>query len=223
MNTKLNLATAAALAALATSHSEASTTLAQWTFETSVPLTGGPHTAELGINASTSVASSNTGGTFSNPVGNGSAESFSSNGWNVGEYFQFTTGSVGYDNIQVSFSQQGSNTGPRDFKLQYSTDGTSYTDFASYTVLLAVPSWSSSSVNTSTQYSFDLSGVTALDNDASIFFRLTNTSTTSVNASTVAAAGSSRVDSFTVTSIPEPGAASVLGLVGILGLLRRRR
>ncbi len=78
-----------AIAALATiaGSATAATTLAQWTFETSLPLTSGPHAAEGGVNAGPSSPASGfhtSGATaYSNPVGNGSAESFSSNNWTL--------------------------------------------------------------------------------------------------------------------------------------------
>ena len=79
-------AAALALTLALTGAAQAQVTLAKWTFETSIPTTGGPLTPEQGSGSATS----NTGGTFSNPAGWGSAESWSSNGWDVGEYFQFS-------------------------------------------------------------------------------------------------------------------------------------
>lgn len=221
MNTKLPLITASALVAMAACASAA--TLASWTFETVPPTTAGPIAADTGLNAASSFASSNTGGTFSNPVGNGSVESYSSNGWTVGEYFQFSTSTAGYTGVTISFDQMGSNTGPRDFKLQYSTDGTTFTDVTggAYTVING--NWSTVTPNPLTSYSFNLSAITVLNNDASVFFRLTDTSTTAITGGTVAAAGTGRVDNVTITAVPEPQAASLLGALGVLGLIRRRR
>jgi hypothetical protein len=198
--------------------------MAQWTFETSVPTTAGPHAAEggtgsaLGFHASASTV-------YSNPAGNGSLESFSSNFWAVGDYYQFTTNSTGFEGIAITFDQTGSNSGPRDFKLQYSNDGITFTDFASYS--LPGPSaitWNTSTpvVPASTSFSFDLSAITALDNDSSIFFRLTNTTTVAINGGTVATGGTGRVDNVVIATIPEPTTA-LLGALGCLALLRRRR
>src|SRR4051812_39869141 len=51
-------------------------TLAQWTFETSVPTTAGPLAPEVG--SGSALAFHIGASTYSNPVGNGSNESFSS-------------------------------------------------------------------------------------------------------------------------------------------------
>ncbi len=110
----------------------AQTTLAKWTFETSAPTTAGPLTPELGAGS----ASSNTGGTFSSLSGWGSAKSWSSNGWAPGEYFQFQSSSTTFSGITVSWQQVGSSTGPKNYQLQYSTDGINFTTHAAYAVNL---------------------------------------------------------------------------------------
>ena len=83
---KITLAAAIATALAGVASARPSSTdgnLAAWTFETSVPVNGGPHQAEGGVFAASSTALGATGGTYSNPVGNGSLESFSSNGWDA--------------------------------------------------------------------------------------------------------------------------------------------
>jgi hypothetical protein len=217
---KTLLASAAAGLLLAPSLTSAAV-LADWTFETSVPTTSGPHVAEAGINAASSQASSNTGGTFSNPAGNGSTESFSSNGWNVNEYWQFTTDTSGYQGISLTFDATGSNTGPRDFKISYSTDGVTFSDLTTYT--LTNDSWSTVTANpVSTKGPFTFAG--ALDNDSSIFIRLIDTSTTAVTGGTVASTGTSRIDNVVIqgTAIPEPATLG-LALFGGGGFLLHRR
>ena len=96
--------------------------LAVWTFETSLPATAGPHAAEGGINAGAGSPASgfhaSASVVYSNPAGNGSAESFSSTFWSVGDYWQFSTSSVGYTDIHLAWDQASSNTGPRDFVLR---------------------------------------------------------------------------------------------------------
>jgi hypothetical protein len=178
----------------------AQTTLAQWTFETSVPTTGGPLLPEEGSGS----AISNKGGTFSNPAGWGSGESWSSNNWNVGEYFQFQTSSVGSTGITVSWQQVGSNTGPKNFRLEYSTDGTSFTTHQAYVVNLST--WHTTPTPAADQYTFDLSAIAALNNAASIYFRLTMVDTVPIGAtSTFGSGGTSRVDNFTITAAPPAG------------------
>lgn len=194
------IATAASIIALASFASvSAQTTLAKWTFETLATATAGPLTPEQGAGSATS----NTGGTFSIPAGWGSAKSWASNGWATGEYFQFQTSSTGSSGITVSWEQTGSNTGPKNFRLEYSTDGTNFTSYQTYA--LTNDSWSPTAAPAASQRSFDLSSVTALNNAATIYFRLTVVDTVSINNGVVAAGGTGRVDDFTITAAPPSG------------------
>lgn len=208
-------------------------TLAQWTFETSPPADLNNSTTILGLAADigTGTASgfhASAATDYSTPAGNGSDNSLSANTWAVNDYYQFTLSTVGYSGIGVSFDTTGSATGPRDFNLAYSTDGSVFTTFASYAVLLnGAPNLSWSTANgyqSAYTSSFDLSSITGLDNAASVYFRLVNTSTTAINGSPVGTGGSSRVDNFAVyvVPVPEPTSAVVLGL-GLLALMVRRR
>lgn len=207
---KLILATALAVIAAVSANAQVIT---QWTFEgeTLSPATGAG-TATLG-----------TGGTQSFPAGWGSTDSWSSNGWAVGEFFQFEVSTVGFDNISVSWDQVGSSTGPANFTLQYSTDGSTFTDFTAYSVNLST--WNTTVIPAADVYTFDLSSITALNNDSSVFFRLTMANTTSIGGGTVAGTGTSRVDNFTVSSVPEPTTAAffVGGAGAMLWVVRRKR
>ncbi len=204
--------------------------ISDWTFETSAPTTVGPFTAELGTNPGQATAfHSGTIGTptYSSPSGNGSAHSFSSNGWNVNDYYQFSASTTGFSGITVSFDQTSSNTGPRDFALLYSVNGGGFTQFGStYTVLAnAAPNnvWSATVNHPEFNFSFNLGAVTALNNAASVTFRLVNNSTVSANGAAVAATGTDRVDNFTISqTTPEPATMAALGL-GAIALIRRRR
>ena len=174
--------------------------LARWTFETSIPTTAGPHTAEGGINAATSSAlgSHAAATTYSNPAGNGSVESFSSNNWSIGDYYQFQTSTVGFENIVLTWDQTRSSTGPSGFDLLYSVDGTNFVSFFSYVV--PAVGWSALAADGTgtTSFSSDLSAIAALDNTVDVYFRLSATSAPS------SAAGTNRVDNFTIgTAVPE--------------------
>ena len=201
-------------------------TIAQWTFETSVPTTAGPFAPEVG---SGSASGSHVGATaYSNPVGNGSVESFSSTLWAVGDYWLFEVSTLGYNNVGLSWDQASSSTGPRDFNLDYSLNsGSTWTTVGStYTVLLnGTPNvaWTSSSYNPAFTFSPALAG--AVDNQASVWFRLIDVSTISANGGAVATTGTDRVDNFTVAVIPEPTSLSLLGGFGLLAwtLIRRRK
>lgn len=211
-------------------------TIAQWTFE-STGVTGTTGTdftygaADTGIQTAGSSetghhASSSTVWSFAQ--GAASARGLSAEHWGVGDYFQFTLSTAGYANLVLSWDQIGSATGPRDFKLAYSTDGTNFIDFQTYTV--TTQTWSTSSAPAGSHYSLNLSGVTALNNQPSVYFRLVDISMTSIGTAgtpgTVGTAGTSRLDNFTVTAVPEAGSWAMIasGSALLLGLqLARRR
>lgn len=218
MKTILSMALAAGLASAANAD-----ILATWTFETSVPTTAGPHAAEvgsgsaLGFHAGVSV--------YSNPVGNGSGESFSSTVWAVGDYYQFQVSAVGYEEITITWDQTSSNTGPRDFDLQWSTDGVTFNTIFGYQVLAnAAPNPVWNSTTSSAIYTNSATGPGALDGQATVYFRMTQTSMVSANGGTVATSGTDRVDNVIIegTLIPSPGALALAGLAGLGGLRRRR-
>lgn len=208
--------------------------LAGWNFETNVPpvvsgsASGPVVAAETGSGSFHGVhASSAT--LWETYTGNGSANSYDSTSWTTGDYYEFSTSSTGHEDITVTFDSIGRGTGaPRDFQLSYSTDGTNFTNFgAVYALLRDAPTivlWNSSTPSTQTTYSFDLSGISELDNEETIYFRVSQVGTTSVNGGTVGA-GSVRMDNLTIngTVVPEPSSAALLGALGLAGLLRRRR
>lgn len=218
---------AATLAALAVASVASGAVVANWTFETSIPTTGGPHAAEAGVNAATSFASgvhASTSAVYSNPVGNGSAESFSSNFWSVGDYYQYSTSTAGYNNITITFDQTSSNTGPRDFNIEVSVNGGAFSSIGSYAVLAnAAPNtpWSSISYNAAYTVSTSVAGGS---NAASLVIRMVNSTNVSANGGVVATAGTSRMDSVIVSGdlIPTPGAVSLVGLGGLVAMRRRR-
>jgi len=209
--TRFILAHVSAVALVAASSAWADT-LAQWTFESSGPsiagtsTTFGPIAPEVGSGNAYGVhASAST--VWSSPVGNGSPESFSANNWSVNDYFEFTIPST---------------TGPRDFSFTYSTDGSIFITVGSYQLTSGV-SWSGTIGGRPDQLSF--LNISALDNwNGTIYFRVVDDSTTSINGGTVAAGGTGRIDNFTVTAtmIPEPSALALVGL-GVAGLVAFRR
>jgi hypothetical protein len=205
-------------------------TIAQWTFE------GGTGTLDPAIGTGTAILG--TGGTQSFTAGvsstgiGGSQYAWNSTGWDVGDYYQFSLSTTGYVDLTLSWYQTGSNTGPADFKLSYSTNGVDFVDFANYVVNVngggGNPAWSASNTTSDFSpyfYSFDLSGVSVIENQSVVYFRLVNTSTVSLNGGTVAAGGTNRVDNFTVVAVPEPTTATLVfgGFGSMLLVLRRRR
>ena len=232
MNRKAAFALGAAIAAFGWVKDTIGATIAGWTFETSAPggagtttvgASIGPFNPEIGSGSAVGVHAAGTT-QWSNPAGNGSLESFSANVWAAGDYYQFQVDSTNLQNIMISFDQTRSATGPNAFDLQYSTDGTTYTNFGSYT--LAGTGWSTVSAATvpGNSFSFDLSSVTALNNDSSIFFRLTSNGLNS-SGGAVASGGTARIDNVFVTgsAIPEPASLGLMTAAAAATMVRRNR
>lgn len=216
VKTILGLTISIAGLALLSSQSFA-TTIANWTFETlpstfaytpgnGVSTTNFPADAgaQAGIAALTSKHTANPvwgTGAFTSPAGCLSSRSLSMSGWtNVpGDYFQVVVSTVGFTNITLSFNQYSSGTGPRDFQVMYSTDGSTFTPFATYMSGNAV--W--------TTNVFDLSSITALANASAVYIRLVDNSITSAGGGTVGNGGTSRIDNVIVAGTV-PGAPSII-------------
>jgi len=206
--------------------------LAQWTFEVTPPADVADSTTISGILAdvgagTASALHASAATDWTTPAGNGSANSLSANTWGVGDFFQFSLSTAGYTGVGITFDQVSSGTGPKDFYLAYSTDGSSFIQFgSSYAVLAntAPNSWSAGTPIATTSYNFDLSSITALDNSPTIYLRLVDSSTVSANGGAVATGGTGRVDNFTVTAtaVPEPGAFALVGGFGLLMLYFKR-
>lgn len=199
-------------------------TLADWTFETSQPVTAGPFNPEIGAGSASGFHSGAS--TYSAPAGNGSSHSFSSSNWSVGDYYQFSITTASFQNIGIQWDQTSSNTGPKDFALDYSTDGTNFTQLTTYSVLAnAAPNnfWSAGTNHPEFTFGPD-AGPASLNNQAAVYFRLVDTDTTSANGLTVASGGTDRVDNVIVSgsAIPEPATAAIT-LIGAFGLLTARR
>ena len=198
--------------------------IASWTFETTPPAdvnNSASYPNAIPANSGSGNASGvhASGATdWTTPAGNGSANSFNSNNWSIGDYYQFQVSTLGMENLAFSWDQTRSATGPASFSLQYSTDGTSFTNFFAYTVPQV--NWlSTGSPNPSSHFTQDFSAISALDNDSSVFFRLTATS-----APSNVALGASRIDNISISAVPEPS-TFLLGLVGmsVFGARQLRR
>jgi len=193
--------------------------IADWTFDVSQPTTAGPIAPEIGSGSATAVGLTSITGTSGNP---GTGKSFSGPGWNVGDYWQFQVSTVGFKDITISYDQEGSATGPRDFILQYSVNGSTFSAFGgAYSLGSTANSW--------TAHPADLSSIITLNNVATVYFRVVDNSTTSINAGTVAATGTDRIDNFivngTVVVVPEPSsiALALMGGFSCLVLIHRAR
>jgi hypothetical protein len=216
-----SLLSSAVVAAMAST--SMAVTLAEFTFETSVPAldnsqSAGPYTAEGGIFAAESVAlgvhaSPNTD--WTNPVGNGSGESFSSNDWAFGDYYEFRVPTTGYQDITFSWHQTRSSTGPATFELTFSTDGVNFTSLTTYTV--PTVTWSAGSPDATNQSVFGPIDVPGAEDASLVYFRLV------AAVAPGGTGGTSRVDNIVVagTPVPEPATLSLLVLGTVM--LRGRR
>lgn len=205
--------------------------MAEWTFETSGAGTGlmlsnsaaSPNaTAEGGVFAGTSIANglhASVNTDWTSPVGNGSAESFSANEWAIGDYWQFSSSSTGYQDISISWHQTRSGTGPATWDLYWSTDNTTYNLLLNDYVVPAI-GWSSITPDaTGTTVFPAVPGPAALNNQATVYFRLV------ADSAAGGTTGTSRVDNVMISAnpIPAPGALALLALAGLISHRPRRR
>ncbi len=218
---RARLAAAALAAAFGVGVANASV-IANWTFEASLPVAAGPHLAEVGAGSALGVHASGSTA-YSNPVGNGSNESFSSNFWAVGDYYQFQVSTSGLQNITVGWDQARSSTGPSVFDLEFSIDGVNFTTALNdYAVLQsggtgAPGTWSSTTYLPA--YTFaPVSLAASANNQASLWVRMT---AVTIGSSTN---GTNRIDNVIISGdvIPEPSTLALLLIGGVLSCIRRR-
>ncbi len=211
-------------------------TIATWTFETSIPSATGQSISGLAAEVGTGTASgfhTSNSTVWSNPVGNGSAESLSSNNWAIGDYVQFSVSTLGLQNLNIEWDQASSSTGPGEFKLAYRVGAGSFVNYQDYTVrpnqndAPGLGNWTSAGPRIAGYgFSVDLSSVSALNNASSVDFRFVmRSSNDATPPGTVQTSGSSRFDNVTIkaSAVPEPTSAGLLALTGVAGLAFRRR
>ncbi len=217
--------------------------IADWTFQTPTSTnnivgaglaTGATQSGVLAdIGTGTASASHATATTaWSIPSGNGSSNSWSANNWTLGDYYQFSVSSAGFQNITISYDQVGSATGPGHFDFEYSTDGSTFTPVGSIYNLVSSPAWNPNTASgvAAESFFYDLSSITALNNLPAVYFRIIDQSATTggaINGNNVGTGGTDRVDNFIVnaTPVPEPATIALATLGGLAGLfsLRRKR
>ena len=157
-----------------------------------------------------------------NNVGNGSSAAVNSDYWTVGDYYQASLSTTGFTGVSLNFDMTRSASGPQNFKVDISTNGgSSWSTVGTVAVIqnAAAPagagSWTSAASNAA--YTTNLTGLTALNDQASVLIRWISTSAASSTG------GTARMDNVQVqgTLLPAPGAAALVGLAGLMA--RRRR
>lgn len=207
--------------------------VAQWNFNDS------NLTVDLGVGTASLVGGTTTSGfnvgtTSSDPVQPGV-------GWSISTFAaqssedrqrgaQFSVSTLGLENIVFTYDMRHSNTASGYEVVQYSTDGTTFADIATFQTT------NGSTIVFNIGRSVDLSGIAAVDNQASLTLRVvaafapgTGAYVSSNPLNTYATNGTMRFDMVTVsgavTAVPEPETYAMLlaGLIAVGGAVRRKR
>ncbi len=171
----------------------ATTTLVEWNF----PNNPDDAVADGGIaaNASQTLTSAGGTGTVTYDATGASTFAATANTWTGGsgtKYWIVELDATGYADLAVSSAQRSSNTGPRDFQLEYRIGaGGTWTAVSGGAITVAA--------DFTTGVLSDLSLPAECNGEGSVFLRWIMTSNTSVNAGTVAGGGTSRIDDVIVT------------------------
>jgi uncharacterized protein YjdB len=196
---------------------ESPTTIVKWDFSNLSPDSNGGIPANVGKKITVFGANALTGDPNKDYVtgfGGSSTKAIITSGWHEesdsGEidgkkkkYWEVSFETTGYSNLKLSSKQQGSNTGPKEFKVQYSLDHTNWVDIPNGTITVAN--------NTTTGVLNNLSLPDDTSNQSLVYVRWITTSNTSVNGGTVASAGTNRISEIVVTGVansnpdPNPG------------------
>ncbi len=158
------------------------------------------YTADEGIPENINVSKiSLTGATFTawvtGAVGSGTFAP-NSDKWNVvGDvYWQTEFSTTGYEALTLSSKQMGSNTGPRNFQVQWSLDGSSWSNVSGAAITVA-NNWTSGTLNNVTLPD-------EMKNQGKVFLRWVKLNNVSVAGGTVAAGGTNRIDDIIIRGEP---------------------
>lgn len=148
----------------------------------------------IGINATKELANNATGGISYVSVSGSETSAATVSGWTNGadtRYWEIELATTGYYELHLFSVQRSSNTGPRDFKVQYKIGaGGTYTDVPGGSVTV-MNDWTTGIVS-------NLSLPTACDNQPSVFVRWIMSSDTSANGGLVQTLGTSAIDRIVV-------------------------
>ncbi len=151
-------------------------------------------------------------GNYSYPTGI-TGQSISATGWNEGDgtkYWMTGFSTLGFSDLLVSSAQQSSNTGPRDFKLQYRIAQGEWQDVADADITVAN--------NFTSGVLLQVPLPEEMEEKAQVYLRWIMTSNTSVNGNVVSSAGTGRIDHIFVEGVESgfvPNVVSVEALQDI--------
>ena len=134
----------------------------------------------------------------------------SNSGWDNGvgtKYWLINISTKGYENLFLSSKQKSSNTGPKDFKIQWSLDNNQWNDLAGGNITTANDAFLLGVVN-NLPLPVDCS-----DKDQ-LFIRWVMTSNTAVNNSPIANGGTSRMDDLLVKGNAKPLPVQLITFTG---------
>jgi Metal-dependent hydrolase len=172
--------------------------IAQWNFNSvSADANVGTGSTSPSIGSGTAALIGGTTATFATGSSGDPASAGSDNsGWNTTSYpaatannktagVQFNVSTVGKQNIVISWDERVSNTGSKYVRLQYTTNGTTFSDFPTATAINAATVFESKTNN--------LSGMVGVNNNPNFAFRIVaefeSTAANTANANYVGAAG----------------------------------
>ena len=118
-----------------------------------------------------------------------STSSLSCTGWEIGAYWQIELSTAGYTELTIGQRMRSSNTGPKNFSLQYSTNGINFTDVGG----IAIES------STLTDKGFFILP-DECENRVRLYIRYTVKDTVSMNNGTLAPTGASNINNIVITS-----------------------
>jgi len=116
-------------------------------------------------------------------------------------YWHTVISTVGHENISVEWNFRSTNTGPRDWQLQYSTNGTAWNAVGGPIVIVNTGGTNPASVNVASH--FDRTLPATAEGHANLQLRWLMTSNTAVNGTSIATAGTNQVGNILITGTPE--------------------
>jgi hypothetical protein len=181
------------VATTSTFYAASTTPVAEWNF----PGNPDDNVADGGIgpNLTRQINAIGATGTISYiPVASSATSAATGPGWDNGngnDYWEINIVTAGYYNLKVSSAQRSSNTGPRDFKLQYKIGaGGTYADVPGGTVVIG-NDWTTGVLT-------NISLPATCENKISVFLRWIMTTNTAVTLGTVSSAGTSGIDNISI-------------------------